>query len=204
MCFSLGGEGYKACKAVYKYLAPLTPGTSENISAHPELYETRVPNAPCVYVEVDFHDVPNVAKWLVENTEAIGEAICKGICDHFGVKYVEPMNVTTSDNANTVYRIQVAAYRDKANAEAMLAKLKEAGFEGFITTENKVTEPVKTIEEGSLVRVAKGAKDYNGVSLASFVYDRNHTVYSISGDRVVIDYNGVIVAAVHKDNLILL
>ena len=31
-----------------------------------------------------------------------------------------------------LYRVQVGAYRKKANAEAMLAKLKKAGFDGFI------------------------------------------------------------------------
>ena len=47
-------------------------------------------NAPCVYVEADFHDVPDIAKWLIENTVAVGEAICKGICNYFGVSYIAP------------------------------------------------------------------------------------------------------------------
>ena len=41
MCYALSGEGYKACKAIFDVLAPLTPGTSENITAHPELYEIK-------------------------------------------------------------------------------------------------------------------------------------------------------------------
>lgn len=106
---------------------------------------------------------------------------------------------------NTLYRIQVGAFSQRSLAEAMLAKLKKAGFDGFITTDNKVADPVpvKQIEKGSTVRVKQGAKTYDGGGLADFVYNRNHTVYSISGNRVVIDYNGVIVAAVHKDDLIL-
>ena len=90
MSYDLVGEGYKACIAIFKYLAPLTPGISENISAHPELYEVRNSLAPCAYVEVDFHDVPDVALWIIENTVLIAEAICKGLCEHFGVEYVVP------------------------------------------------------------------------------------------------------------------
>ena len=90
MSYDKKGEGYKAAQAIHKPLATLTPGTSENISSHPELYELKTPKAPAVYLEVDFHDVPNIAKWLIENTEAIGETICKGICDYFGVTYVAP------------------------------------------------------------------------------------------------------------------
>lgn len=86
--FNLTGEGYKAAKAIFARLAPLTPGTSENIKAYPELYEVRNSSAPCVYIEVDFHDVDVVALWLVEHTEEIAEAICHGICEYYGAAYV--------------------------------------------------------------------------------------------------------------------
>ena len=124
MSYNLTGEGYKASKCVFDALAPVTPGTSENISDHPELYEIRVPKATTVYVEADFHDVPKVAKWLIENTEAVAEAICKGVCNYYKVSYKEP-------NA-TIYRVQVGAFHNKANAEVMKSKLKMAGFDGFI------------------------------------------------------------------------
>lgn len=88
MCYDLKGEGYKASKAVYDALAPITPGTSEAVQTS-RFYEILHSKAPCVYVEADFHDVPDVAKWLIENTVAVGEAICKGICNYFGVKYIE-------------------------------------------------------------------------------------------------------------------
>ena len=90
-CYSPSGEGYKACKAVFDVLAPITPGTSELIVARPELYEVKMAAAPTVYIEVDFHDVPDVAKWIIEHTEEIGEAICKGICNYYGVVYQPPV-----------------------------------------------------------------------------------------------------------------
>lgn len=129
-CYRMSGEGYKACQAIYDVLAPITPGRSENIKARPELYEVKTPKAPTVYIEVDFHDVPDVAKWLIENTEEIGEAICKGICNHYGVAY--KAKEAPKNETRKLYRVQVGAYSNKQNAEAMLAKLKKAGFEGYI------------------------------------------------------------------------
>ncbi len=86
-CYRNSGESYNACKAIYDVLAPITPGESENISARPELYEVKTPYAPTVYIEVDFHDVPDIAKWIIEHTEEIGEAIAKGTCNYYGVTY---------------------------------------------------------------------------------------------------------------------
>ena len=128
-CYSTAGEGYKACKAVFAALAPLTPGTSENISANPGLYETRVPAAPTVYIEVDFHDVAAVAKWIIENTEAIGEAIAKGICTHYGKTYVEPKQPLKLVDGNTLYTVQLITETSKKDeAVAQLEKALEAGF----------------------------------------------------------------------------
>lgn len=127
------GKGYKACQAIFNVLAPFTPGKSESISAYPSLYEIKHPSAPTAYIECEFHDVPSVAKWIVEHTTDIGEKIAEGICNYFGVTYkakvVEAPKPVESDK---LFRVQVGAYRVKANAEAMLAKLKAAGFDGYI------------------------------------------------------------------------
>lgn len=122
-CFNTTGEGYKAANAVFNALAPVTPGTSESVRADASLYEIKEPSAPTVYIEAEFHDVPSTAKWIIENVETIGEAIAKGICNHYGVKYVEkPVE------SDTLYRVQIGAYKVKANAEKRLAEAKAAGF----------------------------------------------------------------------------
>ena len=90
MVYELKGQSYEAAKVIHQELAALTPGTSENISAYPQLIELNQTKAPAVYLEVDFHDVADIAKWLIENTEAIGETICKGVCKYFGITYVAP------------------------------------------------------------------------------------------------------------------
>ena len=133
-CYRTSGEGYKACKAIFDVLSKLTPGTSESITAQPCLYEVKTPKAPTAYVEVDFHDVPDIAKWIIEHTEEIGEAICRGICNHYGVTYKEKEK-PKAEVKGKLYRVQVGAYGVKANAEAMLAKLKKAGFDGYIKEE---------------------------------------------------------------------
>ena len=105
-------------------------------------------------------------------------------------------------NMGGYYKVQVGAFSKKANAEAMLAKLKAAGYsDAFITTGSGGT--AASVKVGSKVRLKQGAKTYDGKSLASFVYNRDHIVKEISGDRVVIAYGGVVVAAVKLSDLTL-
>lgn len=86
-CYRKNGEGYKACNSIFAVLAPITPGDSESISVNSKLYEVSVPAAPTAYIEVEFHDNEASAKWIVEHTTEIGEAIAKGICNYFDITY---------------------------------------------------------------------------------------------------------------------
>lgn len=70
-----------------------------------------------------------------------------------------------------------------------------------IVEQNKLS--TSAIKIGSKVMLKKGAKTYNGGSLASFVYTRQHTVSEIVGDRAVICYGTVVVAAVKLADLTL-
>ena len=140
-CYVIPGKGYDACKAVFAELAPLSPGTSENIQANSRLYEVRTPAAPTVYCECEFHDTVEGAKWIVEHTTDIGEAIAKGLCKYLGVKYVPAKQETPKPaepaQSDTLYRVQVGAFAVRANAEKMLDRLKKAGFSGFIVKGKK-------------------------------------------------------------------
>lgn len=195
--YAEGGEGQKACQAIFARLAPVTPGTSENIRADASLYEVRVPAAPTAYIECEFHDNPTASKWIVENIGLIGETIARGICDYFGVTFKAPEqpapaksvdevarevirgewgngsdrrqrleaagydydavqdrvnDILTGDEpkqpapaepeepapepeqpaTDKLYRVQVGAFANRENAEKMLRRLKDAGFDGFI------------------------------------------------------------------------
>lgn len=195
---------------------------------------------PSALVEVNFHDNPTVARWIVDNKNEIANAIVKSIVTTFKIEKKHPTEPTSGTlyrvqtgayknkaNADSqlakvkaegfdtymvkvdgLYKIQVGAYSKKTNADAMLAKVKNAGFDAFITTKSgqavsaEPSEPVKkTIQVGSTVRLKQGAKTYTGGGLASFVYKRNHKVKEINGDRVVITYDGIVIAAVKLTDL---
>lgn len=141
-CYAIPGKGYDACKAVFAELAPLTPGTSENVQKNSNLYEVRVPDAPSVYCECEFHDTVEGAKWIVEHTTEIGEAIARGLCKYLGVKFVpaqtqKPAEEPKADAEQVLYRVQVGAFAVRANADRMLDRLKKAGFTGFIVKGKK-------------------------------------------------------------------
>ena len=134
-CYSAGSKGMAACKAIFARLAPITPGESENIQVNSDYYEVRVPAAPTAYIECEFHDTVEGAKWIVENTVLIGETIARGICDYFGVKFVEKPKPVEPEKKDVLYRVQIGAYKIKANAEKRQAEAKAAGFtDAFIVT----------------------------------------------------------------------
>lgn len=101
-----------------------------------------------------------------------------------------------------LWKVQVGAFRVRENADAYVRKLQSAGFSALVVQSSGKTV-AETIGVGSTVKVKKGAKSYDGVSLANFIYDRVHDVKTIGGDRVVISYNGITVAAVRMDDLIM-
>lgn len=61
----------------------------------------------------------------------VGEAIARGILDTLGIAY-EAEN--SPQEASKLYRVQVGAYKDKRNADAVVARLRAAGFDAIITT----------------------------------------------------------------------
>ena len=182
---------------------------------------------PAVYSESIFHDNIKDCNWYFANLDKFVEAYAKGICNYYNVAAPSPAPTATE---GTIYRAQTGAFKNKSGAESMrdelkakgfdafvvqvggyykvqvgafknriyaafmAAKLKGAGYEAFTTTNN-------AIKVGSIVRVNPGATDYNGGGLANFVYTREHVVKEINGDRVVITFNGTVVAAVKLSDL---
>lgn len=134
-CYNNTGEGYKACKAIMATLAPITPGNSDSITANKSLYEVRKPKAATAYIEVAFHDNPTEAQWIIDSTEAIAEAICRGICNYYDVDYV-PV-VEEPEDPSFLYRVQVGAYSVKSNAQTMQRKLQADGYDAMIVKVEK-------------------------------------------------------------------
>ena len=88
----------------------------------------RETSCPAVIVECAFVDNATDLEILASEgkREKMGQAIAKGILKTLGIEF--------QAETGTIYRVQVGAYKVKANAEAMLKKIKSAGFDAFITT----------------------------------------------------------------------
>ena len=98
--YSKASGNMKFANPIYKQVQGVSLGTIDyGVRAYPELAELNSTNAVTVYIEVDFHDRADIAKWIIENVDTIGEAIAKGVCEAYNIKYIEP-NKTTSTSAN--------------------------------------------------------------------------------------------------------
>lgn len=137
LLYNLQGERKKVGQAVLSRLAPLTPGKSaERLIEKPDFYEINSAKGITVYVEAEFHDTKEGSDFIRKNTRIIGEAIAKGICDYYDVSASEEKESQKENNASskdeTLYSVQVGAFRNKRNAQDYIKKLKKAGFEGII------------------------------------------------------------------------
>lgn len=102
--FCLNSNGRKACQAILNELGKISPGTADSISYQTGLYEINVPKALTVYVECEFHDTKTGANWIINNTTKIGEAICKGLCSYFGVKYKSESSGSSSSGSSGSFK----------------------------------------------------------------------------------------------------
>lgn len=111
---------------------------NRGIKYNPSLYVLRNTNAPAMLVEVCFVDDKDDVE--LYDYKSVAEAIVYGITG----QYVQEEPEEEPDNKeeyeetavgvpDKLYRIQVGAYGVKKNAENMAKRLKEAGFDCFIT-----------------------------------------------------------------------
>ncbi|MGI6029113.1 MAG: N-acetylmuramoyl-L-alanine amidase [Candidatus Heteroscillospira sp.] len=113
---------------VYDALNEIVPTPSKyGVQAKPGLYEIANSDGKCVYIECAFHDDPEEARWIIDNARELGETIAKGLCRGCGVKYIPP-----AETVDKLYKVQLGAFRERANAEALSAELKKKGYDNFI------------------------------------------------------------------------
>lgn len=91
----------------------------------------RETSAPAVIVECAFID--NKKDIAIIDTaaeqKAMGIAIAKGILKTLGIAYVEEKKTETSGK---IYRVQVGAFKERANAEGMQKRLIANGYDAII------------------------------------------------------------------------
>lgn len=138
MVYNKSTKNMKFANPIYKEVQAVTPGKiNYGVREYPTLAELNSTSANAVYCEVEFHDNPTLAQWIINSTSKIAEAFCKGICEAFGVTYKAPASSSSGASKKTIYRIQVGAFSEKKNAEAYLSKVKKAGFTNAFITEVK-------------------------------------------------------------------
>ena len=171
------------------------------------LYGAHKAGVAGVILEHSFHTNTTATKWLLndDNLIKLAKAEAAALAEYYGVKKA---TATTKDE---LYRVrkswadagsQLGAFKNLDGAK----KVCKPGYKVFDSSGKVVYEPtpaVRAIKAGDTVMVKEGAKTYTGAGLADFVYKRKHKVKQIEGSRAVITYGGIVVAAIHKDNLIL-
>lgn len=126
-----GKNEMKLAQCMYDILTPFVPGSSDGLSAYPDLYELKNTQMAACYLEVQFHHCSDTAKWIIENINNIGEKIAEGVCNYFGVKYVTA-NITSQTTSSKMYQCVAGSFKNKENADKRIKELKNAGFDAFI------------------------------------------------------------------------
>ncbi len=91
MVYKKTSEAMKYAQPIYDEVQAVTPGKiNYGIQEYPKLNELYRINKMAVYTEVDFHENPYIAKWIIEHPDVIGEALAKGVCKAYGMKYIAP------------------------------------------------------------------------------------------------------------------
>ncbi|MEW8997888.1 MAG: N-acetylmuramoyl-L-alanine amidase [Thermoanaerobacter sp.] len=131
-------KGKRLAQLVQAELAKATGRRDRGIWAS-DFYVLRKTKMPAILCECGFMDNLEEAKLMLdENYQwTVAEAIGRGICAYLGVKYVpkpEPKKEEAA-SGDKLYKVQVGAFKERKNAEALLEQLKKAGFPGFIKLE---------------------------------------------------------------------
>lgn len=132
-----GGTGKQLAENILDQLTRLgqrSRGAKTRLTASGADYYAfiRETKAPAVIVECAFVDTQDIELIDTEAERiAVGEAIARGILQTLGIAY-KPEKTPTEPRK--LYRVQVGAYTEKANAEAQVERLARAGFEAIITS----------------------------------------------------------------------
>jgi hypothetical protein len=145
--FCLNSNGKKACESVLKYLGAISPGTGDSVSYQTGLYEINVPAALTVYVECEFHDTKTGSDWIRNNTTNIGEAICHGLCDYFGVTYKKTASTTTSSTSASTSSSTSKSSEYKVKVTISDLNIRKGAGTNYATTGKYTGKGVFTIVE---------------------------------------------------------
>lgn len=134
MCHT-GNADNKYVKSVYNAVAKISPGKDDGIRVRADLAEINRTTALCIYLEVEFHDDPELAEWIIDSSAEIGEAIAEAFCKADGIPFKSASGSAGRPSGKAKYYVQCGAFAEKKNADALAKKLKADGYEVYIKEE---------------------------------------------------------------------
>jgi N-acetylmuramoyl-L-alanine amidase/LysM repeat protein len=169
--YKLSGESYRIGKIIHKHLMKGTPLRDRGVKDGSHLYVVKNTNAPAVLIEAGFMDNLEEAKLL--NSDAFrkecAREIAMGICEAFGVKFVDgtttatqPKPVTPTQPTTQIYRVrkawsdaktQIGAYSVLQSAKDLADKNKD--YKVFDKDGKVVYDPTPIKEDNVWYRVRK-------------------------------------------------
>lgn len=213
---------------VYHYLTAKTVKEAQTEAAH--FCDTIAPYKPRIelWAAVDVEE----DKYLPQNKKTLS-AIVDAFCAYVEAEGYRPMVYTNPNylvyrlDKIPTYDLWLALWRDKTRKPTGYDTMKiwqygaetvkgistgavDSNYGYFeVAVEDVPSKPIApdipeaTFEVGDVVKVRTGKNYLYGTTKKFVLWFREYEVISVKGDRVVIGKKGVITAAVHADNLVL-
>lgn len=132
LVYSLKSKAYAFAKLWYDIIAKMSPSKDRGIKVNPNIMELSKTKVPSALMEFAFHDDKEDAEFIIENIRELGIGTAKAICEYFDVKFINPYEKREDVKADTVYRVQVGAFRSRDNANKARERLKSLGYDAII------------------------------------------------------------------------
>jgi N-acetylmuramoyl-L-alanine amidase len=128
-------EATELAQKVQKYLITLTDLRNRGVKTA-NFHVLRETKMTAILVECGFMTNQKEASLMLTEDfqKKCAEAIVKGIAEQY---HLVKKASTPPAQISGLYKVQVGAFQDRANAEELVKKLKANGFEAFITFEQK-------------------------------------------------------------------
>lgn len=137
------GDTYKKAETILKKLCAATGYASRGVKLGAPSYAdyavNRLTKMHSCLLEIGFIDNDNDNAIFDSKFDEMAEAIARGLVEAVGGTWEEIKKPEAQEQPDSgiIYRVQIGAFSNKANAEAYAAKAKAAGFDAIITADKK-------------------------------------------------------------------
>lgn len=143
-----GGDGYealvyseknRALGQVFEKHVKAIGQNSRGVKLRPDLGVLRLSNMPAILNEGAFVDnKKDIQDWNDDaELKKLGQAYAEAAAVFLNLSKKATKPATSAGTSNTLYRVQVGAFREKPNAVALQKKLQAAGYDAIIVEAQK-------------------------------------------------------------------